>query len=300
MQALLRDQAAAARSGVTLRELEVLLALVECGRTTGAARRLGLSQPAVSRALASLEAGLGYLLFERTRAGLVPTMDALAIADELQVVFATLARIEKRGSAERGSFQGALRIAAPPTIAHRFLPSRVALFVREHPGLEVTFDVLSSDALITSVAEGRHDLGLTDTVPAHEGVRTQTLIETEAICLLPAGHPLVDRTIVRPQDLEGAPFVALMRRHSSRAAMDRVFEHAGVRRRIVIETATVWRRWSSCARGSAWRSSIRFRSSISSAGASRHAASLRQSPAARPSSYPPPGRSPPPSAGSSP
>ncbi|RAI02040.1 LysR family transcriptional regulator [Acuticoccus sediminis] len=237
MQDLARDEASGARSSVTLRELEVLRALVEAGKTTVAAQRLGLSQPAVSRALASLENQLGRRLFARTGGRLTPTQDALAIADELGPVFAALARIENR-AADVPSHEGTLRIAAPPTIAHRFLPSRIALFVRDNPGLDVTFDVIASDALVSSIAEGRHDLGLTDTVPTHEGVRADLLIATEAICVLPAGHPLAARQVIRPEDLEGQPFVALTRRHSGRAAMDRVFERAGVRRRFVIETAT--------------------------------------------------------------
>lgn len=226
------------RTSVTLRELEVLRALVETGTTTVAAQRLGLSQPSVSRALGQLEDRLGRPLFERRGGRLAPNADALAISDELGPVFAALERIENRASVARRSQTGTLRIAAPPTIAHRFLPSRVALFVRDNPGLEIVFDVLSSDALVTAVAEGRHDVALTDSAPSHEGVRTELLLATEAVCLMPARHPLAGRDVIRPSDLEGEPFVALTRRHSGRIACDRVFERAGVRRAFVLETAT--------------------------------------------------------------
>ena len=228
----------ALRTSVTLRELEVLRALVETGTATIAAQRLGLSQPAVSRAVASLEAQLDRPLFERSGGRLVPNSDALAIADELGPVFAALARIENRAAAAPRSHSGTLRIVAPPTIAHRFLPSRVAMFARENRDLEIVFDVLSSDALVSSIAEGRHDVALTDTMPAHEGVRADLLLATEAICLMPAPHRLATHAVVRPQDLEGEPFIAMTRRHSGRAAIDRAFDRTGVRRRIVIEAST--------------------------------------------------------------
>ena len=225
------------RTGFTLRELEVVKALVETGKSTSAARRLGLSQPAVSRALAQLEAELGRQLFDRVGGRLVPTADALAVNAELGPIFAALARIRNR-SDRSANHSGVFRVAAPPTIAHRFLPPWIARFTKANPSLEILFEVLSSDALVTGVAEARFDVAIADTEPSHEGVRTDLLLATEAICVLPARHRLAERPSIAPQDLEGEPFVSLTRRHSARIAVDRVFERAGVERKIVIETAT--------------------------------------------------------------
>jgi len=226
------------RPGFTLRELEVLRELIDAGKTTVAAQRLGLSQPAISRSLAQLEKELGRKLFERSGGRLVPTREAFAINEELGPIFAALARIGDRSSPKTASHSGTLRIAAPPTMAHRFLPSRVARFTKYNPDLDVVFEVISSDILITSIADARIDLGLTDTIPSHAGVRSELLLATEAICALPARHRLAERKVIQPEDLEGEPFVALMRRHSGRIAIDRIFEKAGVNRRVVIETAT--------------------------------------------------------------
>ncbi|MBP0617709.1 LysR substrate-binding domain-containing protein [Jiella mangrovi] len=226
------------RTDFTLRELEVLRALVQSGKATVAAQRLGMSQPAVSRALSQLEATLGRQLFERSGGRLVPNAEALSINEQLGPVFAALARIADRSQAERRSHTGSLRIAAPPTIAHCFLPSRLAALTKDNPELEIVFDVISSDSLISSVAEAQYDVGLTDAQPAHEGIRTELLLATTGICVLPARHRLTDLDVVRPEDLEGEPFIALTRRHSARVAVDRIFERAGVRRKIVIETAT--------------------------------------------------------------
>ncbi|WP_198174330.1 LysR substrate-binding domain-containing protein [Mesorhizobium xinjiangense] len=233
-----QDETAPTRMGFTLRELEVLRALVQTGKTTTAAQRLGISQSAISRSLSQLESALGRTLFERAGGRLLPTREALAISHELDPVFAALGRISDRTRIAPQSHSGCLRIVAPPTMAHRFLPSHVARFTKANPELEVIFDVLSSDSLVTSIAEGRHDVGLTDTEPAHAGVRSNILIESEAICALPSRHRLCARETIRPQDLEDEPFISLTRRHSGRISIDRVFERSGVRRKIVIETAT--------------------------------------------------------------
>ncbi|MFC0201948.1 LysR substrate-binding domain-containing protein [Paracoccus rhizosphaerae] len=226
------------RSGITLRELEVLQALVGAGTAISAARGLGISQSAVSRRLAQLEGRLGFQLFGRSGGRLVPTVEALSINEQLTPVFETLARIANHSDQTNHSHSGALVIVAPPTIAHRFLPSRIAAFKKQNPELQITFDVLASDSLLTGIAEGRFDLGMTDSNVAHEGIQSEPLLETQAICILPRHHHLASLSAIRPEDLQGEPFIALSRRHSSRAAIDRLFDRAGVRLNVQLEAST--------------------------------------------------------------
>ncbi|PZX14930.1 DNA-binding transcriptional LysR family regulator [Palleronia aestuarii] len=233
-RSLARDR----RSGITLRELEVLQRLIQSGTAMNAARDLGISQSAVSRRLAQLEERLGLRLFERSGGRLVATVEALSINEQLRPVFDTLERIVNQSEEDDRSHSGTLSIAAPPTIAHRFLPPFVAAFCRRNPDLQVVFDVLASDALITGIAECRYDVGLTDTQLAHDGIRAEPLISSVSVCLLPEGHPLARREVIEPGDLEGEPFITLSRRHSGRTAIDRLFERAGVSRRILIEAST--------------------------------------------------------------
>lgn len=227
-----------ARAGITLRELEVLQALVHAGTAMSAARGLGISQSAVSRRLAQLEDRLGSQLFLRSGGRLVPTVQALSINEQLKPVFETLARIASRIDGYATSQTGTLTIAAPPTIAHRFLPSRIAEFKKRNPDLHIIFEVIASDALATGIAEGRFDVALTDSIPSHEGIQTDLLISTQAICLIPTSHPLAQHAVISPQDLDGKPFVALSRRHASRGVVERVLDRAGVKPRISIEAST--------------------------------------------------------------
>ena len=226
------------RSGITLRELEVLQALVAAGTAISAARRLGISQSAVSRRLAQLEERLGFQLFLRAGGRLVPTVEAISINEQLAPVFDTLARIANHADQPQKAHVGTLAIVAPPTIAHRFLPSRIAAFKKQNPDLQITFEVLSSDSLLTGIAESRFDVALTDSITAHEGIQNEQLLETQAICILPQHHPLARLDVIRPTDLQGQDFIALSRRHSSRVAIDRLFDRAGVNLNIVIEAST--------------------------------------------------------------
>lgn len=224
-------------AGITLRELEVFRALVATGKTTAAAHRLGISQPAVSRSLTQLETRLGRKLFRRDGGRLVPMAEALAMDAELEPVFAALERIGEQADA-RVMESATLRVAAPPTFAHRYLPAPLASFCQSNPGVRVSLDVVSSDILVTQVAEGRVDLAFADVETAHGGVRKEPYLTTEAVCLLPAGHRLCDRSEIVPADLADEAFIALTRRHSARIAIDAVFAEAGMHYRPVIETST--------------------------------------------------------------
>ncbi|MGP9789110.1 LysR family transcriptional regulator [Roseinatronobacter sp. NSM] len=225
-------------SDIRLRELRVLRAIVTAGTTTAAADMLGISQPAVSRALAQLEERLGRVLFSREGGRLLPTAEALGVDAELDILFKVLARIENPDRRAPDPTVP-LRIAAPPTIAHRFLPGPVADFARHFPDQNILIDVLSSDVLVTQVAEGRVDIALSDADPNHAGVRVEPFRESHVVCLMKRDHPLASKTVIRPEDLDGRDYVAQTRRHSARVAKDRALAAAGVQPRITIETATV-------------------------------------------------------------
>ena len=189
------------RPSIDLRHLEILRALVETGKTTIAAQRLGTSQSAVSRGIAQLEAQLGRMLFDRQGGRLVPTAEAFALNEQVQPALAVLDTIGEDGVPR--PVGGFLRLGAPTTLAHCFLQSRVATFIRQNREVEISFDVMPSDALIASIAEERIDLGLTDTIPAHVGVRSELLLATEAVCILPAGHRLARKRTLTAPDLAG-------------------------------------------------------------------------------------------------
>lgn len=226
----------AQRERPTLRELEVFRSVIACGKTTAAARQLGISQPAVSRALCQLEARRGKTLFRRAGNRLAPTAEALALNRELDPMFEVLARLDPRSrSAGRDA---PLRIFATATFSRYFLPALIADFIRTGKGCAIHFEIGSSPEAIEGVASGLADIGLTSSTISHAGIRLEPFRRARACCVMPAGHRLAGRHVVRAQDLEGEPFIALTRRFSSRSVIDRILREAGVNRRIVAETAT--------------------------------------------------------------
>jgi DNA-binding transcriptional LysR family regulator len=220
-------------SWLVLRDIEVICAVIVEKKTTGAAQRLGISQPAVSRAIAKIEERIGRILFHREGGRLLPTADALALYERSQPIFETLRTVEILG---RGDQALSLTILCPPTISMLFLETEVAAFAQVNPGIHISYDIASLREIPAAIAERQGDLGIIDANVLHSGLIQETFIDTQAVCMMPAGHPLSQLPVVTPQDLDGVPYVAIKRRHSLRGALDQIFAAADVNPSFVIET----------------------------------------------------------------
>jgi DNA-binding transcriptional LysR family regulator len=221
----------------SLAELEALHALIVTGKTTAAAERLGITQPAVSRAVASLQGRLGCELFTRDGGRLVPTRHAFALDAEATPILAAMSRLE--GWPDAPPAAATLRIMAPPTIAQTFLALVVPSFRRAEPSTRIHMEIGRAADTVFAVAEGSADLGLVDTPASHAGVRSEMLRRTVAHVLLPAEHPLAGRHAVTALDLAEEPLVAVTRRFSARARLERAFAEHGLSPLVVLEAATV-------------------------------------------------------------
>ena len=210
--------------------------MIIAGTTTAAAKQLGVSQSAVSRSIANLEARVGHALFIRSGGRLEPTAEALRLNEALDPIFHALAAIDQHGPSS--SLKPQLRIAAPPTIAHRFLHSRVSSFMKLQPDYDIFFDVCDSDSLLRNVADERYDVAIADLTTRQPGVKQVPFRRSRLVCLLPADAPLVRKAVIEPQDLVDVPLIVSVKRHSLRAAIDRMFTRANVQPNIVAESAT--------------------------------------------------------------
>ena len=219
-----------------LREFEALRAVVTTGTTIGAARRLGISQSAVSRALTQLEARVGRSLFIRKSGRIQPTPEALRLNDKLDPIFETLADIE--GAEWATPAAAPHRLLVPPTLAPPYIISRVARFLKKNPSKQLQLDIQASDALVAGILDLRYDLGLTSAMIKRSGVHLVPWRRSQVVCAMPTGHPLSRLNIISPQDLEGVEIIEFLRRLGTRAITEQIFARAGIRPIQVAETAT--------------------------------------------------------------
>jgi DNA-binding transcriptional LysR family regulator len=218
----------------SLPEYQALRALMENGTTSKAAIRLGLSQSAISRSIASLEERTGRMLFEREGGRLRPTDEAMRMNRRLDPLFAALDRIDGPPEVEQES----LRIVAPPTYAHRFLVHHIATFLKTNPQFHLSLEVASSEDVIRGILEERFDLGFTGVELSRDGVKLSLFRTSSAVCAMAGNHPLAARDTILPEDLDGQSLIALTHRHARRAQLEKILHSYRSTPRIVAEVST--------------------------------------------------------------
>src|ERR1700761_1179259 len=103
-----------------LREMEVFVAIVDRGSFTSASEKLGMSAPAVSRALNSLEARLGAQLLVRTTRSIRPTEAGMSYLDACRTVLDAVTDADVNVAARQDNPVGTLTISAPVLFGQRF------------------------------------------------------------------------------------------------------------------------------------------------------------------------------------
>jgi DNA-binding transcriptional LysR family regulator len=116
-----------------LRDLHVLLAVVQSGSMAKAAVTLGVSQPVVSEAVADLEAAIGVRLVDRSRRGVTPTLYGEAILARSKTVFDELRQGIRDVEFLAEPSLGEVRIGCPESIAIGVLPRVIDAFSRRYP-----------------------------------------------------------------------------------------------------------------------------------------------------------------------
>jgi DNA-binding transcriptional LysR family regulator len=174
---------------VTIRQLEYATATARFGGVTAAAEALHISQPALSVALAQLEATLGQPLFLRRPGGrITPTSFGRTWLAEAEVQLAALSRLMS------GTTPAApVRLAVFEDLAPALLAPLLRRLASAAPALLVEPEVLSFEALTEGLRQGRVDLALTWDLGLDAGYEKTVLHEVPPHAVLPQDHPLAAR-----------------------------------------------------------------------------------------------------------
>lgn len=206
------------------------------GTASRAAELMGVTQPAVSRALAELERSIGFALFARVQNRLVPTPEGRQFFEEVDASFRGVDTLRAAAARIRDRGQGALRLGTLSALGSSLVPKAVRRFRDAHPGVAVTIMVAASRGVRDGVASGAFDLGLAAEEIDLTGIVHQPFLAPDALCALPAGHRLASRSVIVPADLDGEPYIAYVPEDRARQGLDRVLAEAGSAPRVVVET----------------------------------------------------------------
>ncbi len=136
----------------TLRALRLFVRIVELGSFTAAAREAGLSQPALSKAVAGLEQTLGVRLLARTTTSLSPTDEGRRFYARSRQIVEDYQEAVADAKGRTRQLTGALRVNAPLGLGELRLGTLALAFLDEHPGLEL--ELILNDRRVDLVEEG--------------------------------------------------------------------------------------------------------------------------------------------------
>ena len=200
-----------------LRHFRYFQAIAEELSFTGAARRLNVVQPALSRAIKELETELGVELFARTRRSVALTSAGRVLLGETGLMFELLDQAVRRVRRAATGESGELRLGyiGPPT--QRFLGRLLEEYHRRCPEVTVHLEERTPERVWEMVAKGRLDAGLTRPVLAHTALRMETLkLGDERLCAaVPHGHAWSARKSLPWSRLAAQPLVVLARREGA-------------------------------------------------------------------------------------
>jgi DNA-binding transcriptional LysR family regulator len=178
------------------RQLAAFCAVVERKSFSQAAERLGVTQPAVSLQIRSLEQRLGRQLLDRSGRRVEPTEAGLRLYASAQRLLALEEQlIEDVTGGDEGELTGTLEIGASTGPGGAVVPVLLCQFQELHQRVHVRLAVSDTQTVVDQVADRELELGVVGAARRHRGVVFEPFFRDEVVLACPAGHRFADRTV---------------------------------------------------------------------------------------------------------
>jgi DNA-binding transcriptional LysR family regulator len=213
------------------RQLAAFCAVVERKSFSQAAERLGVTQPAVSLQIRSLEQRLGRQLLDRSGRRVEPTEAGLRLyASAQRLLQAEEQLLEELESDDEGVVTGALELGASTGPGGSVVPVILCEFQERHPDVRVRLSVSDTQTVVAQVADRELELGIVGAGRRHRGVTFEPFFSDEVVLAVPAAHPFAGKTVTLEQ-LRGEPLIVMQEGAGVRQVIEDELRKTGTRLR---------------------------------------------------------------------
>ena len=220
---------------LTLRQIEVIRAIMVTGTIAGAARLLNVSAPGISRLMKHTEDALSIRLFDRHAGRYVPTQQARNIFDLLDSVHGKIADLQSAlADAGRGK-QQELCIASVPSIANVMVPRAIGRLKQRYPDLNLDVNILKIEEAIDYLLLGRGELVAISSRFEHSLIKFELLASGRLLCIVPRDSALAARKSISPREIAEHPLIGINPKDPYGAIMAGMFTEAGLDYRMTIK-----------------------------------------------------------------
>jgi DNA-binding transcriptional LysR family regulator len=194
---------------LTLRQIEVIRAIMVTGTVGGAARLLNVSSPGVSRVMKHAETSVGVKLFSRRGGRYSPTPQANAIFSQINGVYDKVEDLQFVISRIKRGANTELKIGSVPSIANVMVPRAIADLRKALPNLLIEVDILKIEDAIDYLLLGKGELVALSCKLDHALLSIEPLARGRLKCIVPEGHPLARRARVTADEIVKYPLIGV-------------------------------------------------------------------------------------------
>jgi LysR family transcriptional regulator for metE and metH len=216
---------------LTIRQLRALAAVQRDRSVTAAAKRLHLTQPAVTLQIRNLQALAGLPLIQRTADGMLLTdagREVLALSERIE---AAIANCETSLEMMAGKTAGRIAIGAVST-AKYFVPFMISGFSKLYPNVDVTLSIGNRQEIGTALRGYDLDFAIMGRPPADIEMDVRLIGNHPHVIIAPIGHRLARKSSIALADLAHETFLTREPGSGTRGLMEQLFETARIRPRV--------------------------------------------------------------------
>jgi DNA-binding transcriptional LysR family regulator len=213
------------------RQLAAFCAVVERKSFSQAAERLGVTQPAVSLQIRSLEQRLGRQLLDRSGRRVEPTEAGLRLYASAQRLLALEEHLlEELDADDEGAITGTLELGASTGPGGTVVPLLLCQFQEQHPDVRIRLTVSDTQTLVDRVAGRELELGIVGAGRRHRGVSFEPFFRDDVVLACPPGHRFAGKTISL-EELKGEQLIVMQEGAGVRQVLEDELRKAGLRLR---------------------------------------------------------------------
>ncbi len=213
---------------ITLRQIEVIRAVMLRGTINGAAEHLGVSAPGISRLVKHTEESLGIRLFERQAGLFVPSIEAGAVFDQIGQVYKGVENLQVAVDSLQKGVDVRLAFASAPSVAQFIAARAIRTMRKRYPDLFIDLNILKIEETLDYLLLERGEFVIMSS-PAHNpGVESEAIAHGRIVAILPEGHRLSDQERVSVHDIKDEPLIGVDPGDPYGAIVAKPFQEAGL------------------------------------------------------------------------
>jgi DNA-binding transcriptional LysR family regulator len=206
--------------GITLQQMEALISIIEERTFSGAARKMSLTQPSLTKHIKNVEGLLGARILNRQSRGITLTPEGKILYDYAKRILKLREEAKEKIQRVRENETGNIFISASTIPATYILPRVLSDFRKARPDIRFYMQNADSDEVIEMITGNRGEVGFVGKDPRSSRLHAEALWKDRLVLAVPTNHPFVKKGSVTLSELSQEPFIVRERGSATREVFE--------------------------------------------------------------------------------